>query len=105
MDVEQYYNMCDMMGVEPNPDDLPPSLSELPLEVQLAYDIYQVLPVRIAEFSGVYLGKDYGLLGFFLDMYEVTDSSWRKFYFKIIRMLDSIVIDRNQKEKAKEKTK
>lgn len=104
MDVEQYYNMCEMMGVEPKDEDLPRTFAELPLEVQEAYNIFSVLPPRIAEFSGTYLGRDFGTLSFLLDIYRIEES-WKPFYFKLLMLIDRVTTSLYQRDSKKKETK
>lgn len=97
------------MGVEPKDEDMPVDFNDFHPEVQQAILIYNLLPSRIAEFSGTYLGKDYGNLSFFFDMYDI-EKSWQEFYFRIILQLDSIqseILDkkRKAKEASRKKTK
>lgn len=82
-------------------EDMPPDYGDFPVEVQEAFNIYNLLPSRIAEFSGVYLGKNYGDLGFFFEMREV-EKEWQYFLFQVILMIDSCqieILERKRKEK------
>ena len=110
IDVEQYLDICEMTGSEPKQEDMPVEFSDFHPEVQQAVMLYNLLPSRIAEFSGTYLGKDFGNLSFFFDMYDI-ERGWQDFYFKVILMLDNIqseIIDKKRKAKEasrKSKTK
>jgi hypothetical protein len=88
------------MGVEPVPEDIPIDVTDLPYEAQLALSIYRELPMKIAEFSGTYLGKALENLGFFFDMYEI-ETDERKYYFRLISALNDIQIDEAAKEKQR----
>lgn len=91
------------MGVEPKKEDMPVDFGDLPYEIQNAFELYNLLPSRIAEFSGVYLGKDYGNLSYLFNMYDITDKSWQMYYFRVMLIIDSTNIDINDKKrKAKE---
>lgn len=93
--------MCDALGTEPVAEDIPIGLDDLPAEVQLAVEIHSGLPIKIAEFSGTYLGRSIGELGFLFELYDITDSSERKFYYKVITLLDSLEVDRSFKAKKR----
>ena len=107
VDVDQYLMICEQLGQEPKQEDMPVEFSDFHPEVQQAIMIYNLLPSRIAEFSGTYLGKDFGNLSFFFDMYEI-ERGWRQFYFQVVLMLDSIqseIIDKKRKAKEASRKK
>lgn len=88
------------MGVDPVPEDTPIEFMDLPYEAQIALSIYRELPVKIAEFSGTYLGKALENLGFFFDMYEI-DTDERKYYFRLVSALNDTQVDEAAKEKQR----
>lgn len=93
------------MGTDPVEEDMPIDYDDLPDEVQNALMLHSFLPSRIAEFSGTYLGKDYGNLSFLFNMHEVTEKSWQLFYFRVMLMTDTIQMKIIEKKReAKEAT-
>lgn len=103
VDKEKYLDICDAMGVEPVMEDMPIDYEDLPIEVQDVMSLHSFLPSRIAEFSGTYLGKDYGNLSFLFNMHGIDEKSWQMFYFRVMMLIDSIQMSiLDKKRKAKE---
>ena len=75
------------MGNEPNPDEIPIELDDMPEEIQTIFDLYIKLPDRWDHFNGVYLGKDLTCLGVILDIKEVED---RATALDLILMIDAV---------------
>ena len=73
MTKEHYFLMCEQMGEEPNPEDIPLDYEDLNFDCQMALKIFNMLPDNIEGMNGTWLGKDYSGLGTFLDVYEVVD--------------------------------
>lgn len=100
---ERYFELCDLMGSEPLESEIPVEISDLPHEVQLAFELYYLLPMDIAEFSGVYRGKHLDKLGFYFDVYDVEGSGMKRVLLKIITILDAIetkiINDKRPKDK------
>ncbi len=71
MTQEQYLLMCEQMGWEPNPDEIPMELGDLSYEAQIAVMLFQVLPDRIEGMNGVWLGKDFSGLGDIMMLYGI----------------------------------
>ena len=65
--------MCEQMGTEPIPEEIPIEYTDLDMNCQLALKLFNMLPDNIDGMSGSWLGKDYSGLGIFLDVYEVVD--------------------------------
>lgn len=57
--------------------------------------------MKIAEFSGTYLGRSIGELGFLFELYGITTPEERKFYYRIITLFDSLEVDRSFKAKKR----
>lgn len=88
MTKQQYLDMCEQMGAEPNVDEIPVEFSDLPHEVQVAHEVFHYLPDRIDGFSGIYLGKDMSGLGVILDVLKVDDPYHSLFFLRI--MIDEV---------------
>lgn len=74
------------MGNQPNPDEIPVELDDLPEEIQSGFDLYTKLPDRWDSFNGTYLGKDLTCLGVILDIKQVED---RATALDLILMIDA----------------
>ncbi len=100
---EQYFEMCEILGSEPNPDEIPVSREDLFFETQQVFDLYDVLPARWEGFSGQYMGKDLMLLPTLFDSFNI-DKAVQLYSWKIIPIIDNFVADDIAK-KIKSKTK
>lgn len=87
MTKEAYYLMCSELGTEPNDTEVPVDLEDMPVEVETAYHVYNLLPDKIDSFNGVYYGKALEHIPTILD-FLVIDS--RKDIFKIILIIDAL---------------
>jgi hypothetical protein len=93
------------MGNEPNPDEIPVEIDDLPEEIQTVFDLYVKLPDRWDTFNGVYQGKDLTCLGVILDIKKVED---RATALDLILMIDAareqqLAKKRKQAEQRKKK--
>jgi len=59
--------MCEQIGKEPDPEEIPPEVEDFPLDVQKALLLYNKLGDRIYPDIG-YLGKDYTQLPIWMCM-------------------------------------
>lgn len=75
---------------------MPLSLDTFPYEVQVAFFIYDLLTDRWDGMDGVYMGKDWGMLPYYLELYDVLYPKGIVFFLKLY---DYIVM----KERAEEK--
>ena len=66
--------MCEEMGWDPNPDEMPPEVHELTYESQQALRLFNALPDKIEGMNGVWLGKDFAGLGDIMRIYKIEDS-------------------------------
>jgi len=85
MTKESYYEMCDMLGNEPNPDELPVEFSDLYTDIQEAYYIYIMLQDTWDQMNGTYTGKNFSGLLDILTLHEVED---KKQCFLLLRKID-----------------
>ena len=87
MTKEAYYEMCEMLGTEPNAEEIPVEFSDLPLEVQATLNIYSKLKDEWDTFNGNYMGKSYNGI---LDIFEILeiDPKDRRYTFEIIGYID-----------------
>ncbi len=67
---DTYFEMCEMLGEEPNEDDIPLESTDFPELVQQCFAIYRLLPDIWDTMNGGYLGKDYTIVFNLFTMYE-----------------------------------
>lgn len=70
---EQYFMICEQMGRDPVPEDIPIEPDELSFETQQALLIFSVLPDQIEGMNGIWLGKNFAGIGDIFDFYGVVD--------------------------------
>lgn len=105
MTKENYFEMCEMMGTEPQETDIPVEISDFPDEVQIAFQVYQVLQDHWEGMSGTYMGKNLTGLGEILDVYEVEKSD-RKLILELINLIDrERMIQYDEKRKQEDSLK
>ena len=73
MSPEQYFVICEQMGVEPKEEDIPKDPSIFSLEAQQALVILNALPDIWEGMNGVWLGKNYNGLMDIMDLYQIDD--------------------------------
>jgi hypothetical protein len=103
MTKEQYYEMCEQLGTEPDESELPVEIEDFYPEVQLLLSIYGILRDEWEYVGGNYLGKNLnGILDLF-DVYEI-EAEDKRLYLQIIHILDNVRIEEiRQKQKQQEK--
>ena len=95
--------MCELLGNEPNIEDIPIERSDLFHETQLVFSAFDKLQSVWEGFSGNYLGKDLTLLPTLMDLYNFPD--YLKLYaWDVIPYIDSIISD-DIAEKIKQRSK
>ena len=104
MTQEKYLEMCESLGSDPDPDEIPPSFGELSHQVQDIMEIFMYLKDDWGSMGG-YLGKDLSILPQLLEMYEVPRSDWL-LYFELLQV---VIVEQtnyiNKKIKAESRTK
>ena len=99
--LDTYLDICEQKGIEPDPNEMPPTMGDFPLEVQVAFLLHDLLPDRWDGMSGSYFGKDMSALGTLLDVYEVKDKRSTIFWIKQIEAKNSEVINKMMERKRK----
>ena len=81
---------------------MPPQPGDYPLEVQVAFLLYDLLPDRWDGMNGTYMGKEYAALGTLLDTWEVEDKKTCIYFIKHIeaRNMNKINTQAERKRKA-----
>jgi len=103
MTTEKYMLMCEQLGKDPDPEEMPIDFEDFPYIVQNAINIHTTLPDVWEGMSGTYMGKDYGLLPYLIDeVYKVED---RAQILKFIFMIDRIVMNYRAAEQKRKQQK
>lgn len=86
---ETYFEMCEMLGEEPQEDNIPVEFEDFPVEAQQALLAYRMLRDEWDSFSGMYLGKQ--LIGISEVLYAIEiEKEEQKFIVQLIRIIDNI---------------
>tara|TARA_E500000081_G_scaffold56547_1_gene59316 strand:- start:4113 stop:4490 length:378 start_codon:yes stop_codon:yes gene_type:complete len=100
---EKYFQICEQLGQEPDPEKIPPSWEDFPDIVRNAINIYNSLGDNIYPDVG-FTGKDYTLLPHYIDVYFIDD---KEYLLEILLFLDRMAIKTSSEnlKKAHEKLK
>lgn len=85
MTKEVYLDMCEQLGTDPIESEIPVELDDMPIDVETAYHVYNLLPDKIDSFNGIYYGKALEHCPSILEFLEVDS---KKDIFKIILIID-----------------
>ena len=85
---EQYFEMCEALGTEPEDEQIPVQYDDFPDVVQEAIGVYYKLRDEWDSFSGTYMGKSYVGLAEIFDILEI-DKSDRKYILDWITVMDN----------------
>lgn len=87
MTKEAYFEMCEALGTEPIESEIPVEFEDIPLDLQVIFNIYAKLKDEWDSMNGIYLGKSYhGILDIF-NILEVPKEDHR-LTFDIIGLID-----------------
>ena len=98
---DRYLEMCEQLGKEPNPDEIPPDYEDFPEIVSYAIQAFNLMGDRIYPDIG-YIGKDYTTLQIFVNTYGIEDTD---LFLEILNYLDSRAIDKAQTQLKAEREK
>lgn len=87
MTKEAYLSMCEQLNSEPKEEEIPVDFTDLPLEVEQAYHVYNILPAKIDSFNGVYYGK---ALEYAPEIMKFLEIDSRKDVFKVVLIIDAL---------------
>jgi len=90
MSRDAYLEMCEMMGSEPDPDEIPVEFEDLPDVVQQALEIYGFLPDRWEGMSATFLGKDYSIAFDLFKTYEIDNYVEQRLLLRVMSVVDGI---------------
>ena len=80
---------------------MPLTLGDFPHEVQVAFFIYGFLSDRYEGMSGTYMGKEWNIIEFLLDIHKVKDKALIFYFCKVLEM-EAVKIS-SEKAEAKRK--
>jgi len=96
MSKDQYLDMMEQMGEEPDWDKCPPDWDDFPDLVITALNIFHSLGDKVYPEVG-YTGKDYGNFDFLTNVYGIKEYQ-KEFLNEIILHMDSRAIEISQKK-------
>ena len=96
MSKNQYLEMCEQMGEEPDWDKCPVDWEDFPEIVITGMNVYNTLGNRMAEGMG-YIGKDYTNYTYILDHFNIS-SHQKDFVFEIVQFMEHRDIEISQKK-------
>jgi hypothetical protein len=102
MTQESYYEMCEALGTDPDPEEVPIALSDFPMLVQQCFTIYRILPDIWDTFNGVYLSKDFNIVFNLFNLYCI-DQEEVLLALDILQQIDAErarAISEKQKQKS-----
>jgi hypothetical protein len=107
MTKDQYYQMCELMNTAPVEEDVPVEFDDFPVEVQSAFELYQVLQDVWEGMSGTYMGKNMAGINDLFNIYQIPQDE-KRFVLELIALIDSermkvLSLKREQEERLKNK--
>lgn len=108
MPLDTYLNMCEQLGKEPDPDEMPVDVADFPYELQEAFFIHQLLPDRWDGSSGSYTGKDWAALEGLLREFDIENKRQCILFIKNIEARNMNKINKQlarERKKAESKAK
>lgn len=102
---DTYLRLCEQLGQEPDPTQMPLELSDFPVDVQVAFFMYNLLPDD-RDFEGYWLGKRWESLEIIFNLYRIEDKRNTFDTMKLIeQVFRQVVEDRRKRDKEKEANK
>jgi len=96
MTKDQYLEMMEQMGEEPDWEKCPPDWEDFPDLVVITMNIFNSMGDRVYPDIG-YIGKDYTNFEFLLKHYGIEEHN-KEFVFELLLWLDSRAIEESQKK-------
>ena len=103
MTKDQYYEMCEALGTTPDENQIPVEFSDLPIEIQECFHIYNSLQDCWDYMGGNYIGKNLNEFWKLIELAKIPIVDY-KYYYEIILQVDRIrarQIAQEQKKKQK----
>lgn len=93
--------MCEQLGQEPNPEEIPPDAEDFPEIVIQALHTFNSLGDRVYPDIG-YMGKDFTTLPYYLEVHGVEN---KELFLEILTYLESRAIKQSQEHLKRERDK
>ena len=103
--IDQYLEICEQLGQEPDPQKMPLTESDFPAEVQVAFFMFSLLSDVWEGMSGSYMGKDWSHCQQLFDIYEVEDKKTTIYFMKVYEriLMNHRSEEADKKRKAEER--
>ena len=98
---DRYFMMCEQLGKDPDPEEIPPDWEDFPDIVVEAMTVFSMLGDRIMADIG-FVGKDFTNLPHYIDIYNIQD---KELFLEILVFLESRAIDQSRETMKKERDK
>lgn len=93
--------ICEELGEEPDPNKMPLDTADFPADVQVAFFIFGLMEDIWDGMSGMYMGKNWHNIPYFLDLYEVENPKEMIYILKMYE--DTLVSYRAETSEKKRK--
>jgi len=95
---EKYLTMMQQLGQEPKNSEIPPDWEDLPEDIVIAINIFNVLGDRVYPEIG-YVGKDYTNLPICMSLYSISD---KEFFLDVLTWLEARAIKKASEQLKRE---
>ena len=102
IDLDKYLAICEQLNQDPDPDKMPPEVSDYPLEVQQSFMLHSILTDRWDGASGMYMGKDFAPIGTYLETFDIEDKRTVVYFLAHIENENSNSINKRVKDSQKQ---
>jgi len=93
--------MCEQMGKDPDPKEIPPDVEDFPEIAILALNTFSSLGDRVYPDVG-YVGKDFTNLPHYIEVYGIED---KELFLEILTYLESRAVQQSREELKREREK
>ncbi len=104
MTKEKYLEMCEALGNEPIPEEIPPAFSDLTHQAQDIMEIFMYLKDDWGSMGG-YLGKDLSNVTDIFTIFEIPKEEWLQHLELLQVVINEQTAYINKKIKAESRTK
>ena len=103
--VDQYLEICEQLGQEPDPQKMPLTESDFPAEVQVAFFMFNLLSDVWDGMSGSYMGKEWSHCSQLFDIYSVDEPKTTLYFMKLYEriLMNHRAEESDRKRKAEER--
>jgi len=101
MTKDRYLKMCEQMGKEPDPSEVPPDIEDFPPIAVADLATFNTLGDRVYPEIG-FIGKDFTTLDLNIELHGIED---RELFLEILLFLESRAIKQSQEDLKRERDK